>query len=396
MERRGPPGSGISPSHGNDFLIGDGPPSKLLDSLVITPEDDPPETDWTAGLDLQKGGGRVVKQSLTIFLSSHSASPYHGLDTLVGSSPSNSSSTAATLNRSEGENSSLHLPVLSDTPSTSLSQPLVDLSPADPQSRLTNNSTGNGNSDNPPLYPDSQNFPPANLTGPLDYNNSRGIIHSRNNTPPSPFFISRLDCELSYTTHTHTNMKLQPLCDKQIFRNNGTEKDLSPLSDNDPQTCSGVLDFDDSGILGKIPSRNSTTHPDVGCGIPRPLSGDSLSRNDGQSMAAASIPRPVPSFLPPEQDSGMIMDMLAAIQRLDGIGAVQDSCDTVDCIVDSVRELLGTGPISDPVLVKMMCDSVLLCVESKILRAHINSAICNKNATQCYVYPCVAHIPGRG
>ena len=70
VERRGPPESGIFPPPGNDSLGGNGPPPEFPDSLVITPEDDPPETDWTAGLDLQKGSGRVVKQTLTTLLSS--------------------------------------------------------------------------------------------------------------------------------------------------------------------------------------------------------------------------------------------------------------------------------------------------------------------------------------
>ena len=102
VERRGPPESGIFPPPGNDSLGRDGPPPEFSDSPVITPEDDPLETDWTAGLDLQKGGGGVVKQTLTTLLSSCPVSSYHGLDTLVGLFPSNSSSKT-TYNRGESE-----------------------------------------------------------------------------------------------------------------------------------------------------------------------------------------------------------------------------------------------------------------------------------------------------
>ena len=78
-------------------------------------------------------------------------------------------SSTKTNNRGESEQVSPPPAKFSDTSSTSLSQPFVDLSPADNQSRLMTNTTGHGNSDDFLLYPSRRTSYPASLSGPADY-----------------------------------------------------------------------------------------------------------------------------------------------------------------------------------------------------------------------------------
>ena len=185
-----PTGPGMSPILGYGGLMSGTSPSKVTSSSSTPME---PTPTHSTGLrpqliefDMQRGRGRVVRQSRTTLLPSRDASSYHGTDTLEGSLPSNSSSSTATINRRVGEPSSLPPPVPTDTPSTSLSQPLVDLSPADQQSRFTDNSTGSGGSDHSFLYPNRQTFPPANLTGPLDFHKDGLLeVRERGRSPPT-------------------------------------------------------------------------------------------------------------------------------------------------------------------------------------------------------------------